>query len=67
MEKEVVSLLVFLLVYIVISFRQVRILNQNSSSVVLLGTVILVIFGVFTLEEAFRAIDVNTIVLLWEL
>lgn len=64
MEKEVVSLLVFLLVYIVISFRQVRILNQNSSSVVLLGTVILVIFGVFTLEEAFRAIDVNTIVLL---
>lgn len=64
MEKEVVSLSVFLLVYIVISFRQVRILNQNSSSVVLLGTVILVIFGVFTLEEAFRSIDVNTIVLL---
>lgn len=59
-----VSLSVFLLVYIVISFRQVRILNQNSSSVVLLGTVILVIFGVFTLEEAFSSIDVNTIVLL---
>jgi len=64
MGKEVVSLSVFLLVYIVISFRQVRILNQNSSSVVLLGTVILVIFGVFTLEEAFSSIDVNTIVLL---
>lgn len=64
MEKMIISIVVFLFVYIVVSFRQIRILNQNSASVVILGTVVLIVFGVTTLEDAFKSVDINTIVLL---
>lgn len=64
MNSTHISLAIFLLVYIVISARQTRILNLNSASVVLVGSVLMVLFGIMTLEEAFRSIDPNTIILL---
>lgn len=64
MNSTYVSIAIFLFVYIVISARQTRILNLNSASVVLVGSVLMVLFGIMTLEEAFRSIDPNTIILL---
>ncbi|MCX8029254.1 MAG: SLC13 family permease [Brevinematales bacterium] len=64
MSELHISLLIFIFVYVVISARQTTIFNLDSTSVVLVGSLFMILFGVMTLEEAFHSIDPNTIFLL---
>jgi len=61
---ELAAVLVFALTYALISGRQMRILPLNRPAAVLLGTVLLVTLGVMTPEQAYRAVDYDTLVLL---
>lgn len=58
------ALLVFLITYFIISAQRVSWLWLDRPTGALLGAVLMVSLGVMTLEEAYRAIDLNTIVLL---
>ena len=58
------SLLIFILTYIVISAQKMKWHRLDRPSGALLGAVLMVITGVLTLDEAYRAIDFNTILLL---
>lgn len=58
------SLLIFILTYIVISAQKMKWHRLDRPSAALLGAVLMVITGVLTLDEAYRAIDFNTILLL---
>ncbi len=63
-HKELLAVLIFGLTYLLISGRQVRILPLNRPAAALLGTVLMVAFGVLTPEQAYRAVDYDTLVLL---
>ena len=58
------SLLIFILTYIIISAQKMKWHRLDRPSAALLGAVLMVITGVLTLDEAYRAIDFNTILLL---
>ena len=58
------SLLIFILTYIIISAQKMKWHRLDRPSGALLGAVLMVISGVLTLDEAYRAIDFNTILLL---
>jgi len=58
------SLLIFILTYIIISAQKMKWHRLDRPSAALLGAVLMVICGVLTLDEAYRAIDFNTILLL---
>ncbi len=58
------SLLIFILTYIIISAQKMKWHRLDRPSGALLGAVLMVITGVLTLDEAYRAIDFNTILLL---
>jgi len=58
------SLLIFILTYIIISAQKMKWHRLDRPSGALLGAVLMVICGVLTLDEAYRAIDFNTILLL---
>src|SRR6185369_9809648 len=46
------------------SGRQLRVLPLNRPAAALVGTVLMVAFGVLTPEQAYRAVDFDTLVLL---
>jgi Na+/H+ antiporter NhaD/arsenite permease-like protein len=62
--KEFVALAIFALTYLLLSGRQLHILPLNRPAAALLGTVLMVACGVLTPEEAYRAVDYDTLVLL---
>jgi Na+/H+ antiporter NhaD/arsenite permease-like protein len=63
-HKELLAILIFCLTYLLISGRQLKILPLNRPSAALLGTVLMVAFGILTPEQAYRAVDYDTLVLL---
>lgn len=63
-HQELLAVVIFCLTYLLISGRQVRILPLNRPAAALLGTVMMVAFGVLTPQEAYRAVDYDTLVLL---
>lgn len=58
------SLVIFCITYFIISAQRTSWLWLDRPTGALLGAVLMVSFGVMTMEEAYRAIDLNTIVLL---
>lgn len=58
------SLLIFALTYSIISAQKMKWHTLDRPSGALLGAVLMVLTGVLTLDEAYRAIDFNTILLL---
>lgn len=63
-HKELLAIVIFCLTYLLISGRQVRILPLNRPAAALLGTVMMVAFGVLTPQEAYQAVEYDTLVLL---
>jgi Na+/H+ antiporter NhaD/arsenite permease-like protein len=63
-QKEIVAIAIFAVTYLLISGRRLKILPLNRPAAALLGTVLMVACGVMTPEQAYRAVDYNTLVLL---
>src|SRR6476660_3256784 len=64
MEKEIVAIGIFALTYVLISGRRLKVLPLNRPAAALLGTVLMVVTGVMSPEQAYRAVDYDTLVLL---
>src|SRR5947208_3492711 len=64
MQKEIVAIVIFSFTYLLISGRRLKVLPLNRPAAALLGTVLMVVCGVLTPEQAYRAVDYNTLVLL---
>lgn len=62
--KEIAAVAIFAFTYLLISSRRLKLLPLNRPAAALLGTVLMVAFGVLTPEQAYRAVDYDTIVLL---
>src|SRR2546423_13486487 len=63
-QKEIVAIVIFSFTYLLISGRRLKILPLNRPAAALLGTVLMVACGVLTPEQAYRAVDYDTLVLL---
>ena len=61
---ELAAVLIFALTYALISGRQMKLLPLNRPAAALLGTVLMVTLGVMTPQQAYRAVDYDTLVLL---
>jgi Na+/H+ antiporter NhaD/arsenite permease-like protein len=62
--REIVAIAIFSATYLLISGRGFKILPLNRPATALLGTVLMVACGVLTPEQAYRAVDYDTLVLL---
>ncbi|HEV2391133.1 MAG TPA: anion transporter [Verrucomicrobiae bacterium] len=62
--KELVAAAIFCLTYLLISGRRLNILPVNRPAAALMGTVLMVGCGVMTPEQAYQAVDYDTLVLL---
>ncbi len=63
-DHEFVATAIFALTYLLISGRRLKILPLNRPAAALLGTVLMVASGVLTPQQAYRAVDYDTLVLL---
>jgi di/tricarboxylate transporter len=63
-QKEWVAIAIFAVTYLLISGRRLKVLPLNRPAAALLGSVLMVACGVMTPEQAYRAVDYNTLVLL---
>ena len=63
-QKELAAIAIFCLTYLLISGRQLKILPLNRPAAALFGTVLMVALGIMTPEQAYRAVDYDTLVLL---
>ena len=63
-QREFVGVAIFCLTYLLISGRELKILPLNRPAAALLGCVLMVACGVLTPEQAYRAVDYDTLVLL---
>ncbi len=63
-HKQLLAVLIFGFTYLMISGRQLKILPLNRPAAALLGTVLMVALGVMTPEQAYHAVDYDTLVLL---
>lgn len=63
-QKEVVAIAIFALTYVLISGRRLKLLPLNRPAAAMLGTVLMVATGVMTPDEAYAAVDYDTLVLL---
>jgi Na+/H+ antiporter NhaD/arsenite permease-like protein len=63
-HKEVIAVAIFCVTYLLISGRQFKILPLNRPAAALLGAVLMVACGVMTPEQAYQAVDYDTLVLL---
>jgi Na+/H+ antiporter NhaD/arsenite permease-like protein len=59
-----VAIAIFVLTYVLISSRRLKVLRLNRPASALLGAVLMVGFGVLKIEDAYRAVNWDTIVLL---
>ena len=62
--REIVAIAIFAVTYVLISGRRLKVLPLNRPAAALLGTVLMVGTGVMTPEQAYHAVDYNTLVLL---
>ena len=60
----ITALIIFFITYLIISVQKIRWLRLDRPSGVVLGAVAMVLTGVLSLDEAYRVIDFNTILLL---
>src|SRR5574340_1197187 len=60
----ITALVIFLLTYLFIGLRQVPRVHIDRPAGALVGAVLMVVLGVLTLDEAFAAVDLHTILLL---
>jgi Na+/H+ antiporter NhaD/arsenite permease-like protein/uncharacterized membrane protein (UPF0127 family) len=58
------ALIIFLITYLFIGLRQIPRVHVDRPAGALVGAVLMVVLGVLTLDEAFAAIDLHTILLL---
>jgi len=63
-QTELLAVLIFAFTYLLISARRLKVLPLNRPAAALLGTVLMVSCGVLTPEQAYRAVDYDTLVLL---
>lgn len=63
-QREIVAVVIFAATYLLISGRRLKILPLNRPAAALLGAVLMVATGVMTPDQAYRAVDYNTLVLL---
>ena len=63
-HKELAAILIFSFTYLLISGRRLKMLPLNRPAAALLGTVLMVAFGVLTPKQAYAAVDYDTLVLL---
>jgi len=63
-QKSLTAIIVFAFTYLLISGRRLKVLPLNRPAAALLGTVLMVACGVMTPEQAYRAVDYDTLVLL---
>lgn len=63
-RNQLIAVAVFALTYALISGRRLKVLPLNRPAAALLGAVLMVVTGVMTPEQAYRAVDYNTLVLL---
>lgn len=63
-NRELIAIGIFSLTYLLISGRQIKVLPLNRPAAAVLGSVLMVAFGVLTPEQAYRAVDYDTLVLL---
>ncbi len=63
-QREWVAIAIFVVTYLLISGRRLKVLPLNRPAAALLGSVLMVACGVMTPEQAYRAVDYNTLVLL---
>ena len=64
MSTEILALTIFLFTYCFLAFEQFPLLKLDRAGGVLIGAVLMVATGVLTFEQAWQAIDGQTIVLL---
>jgi Na+/H+ antiporter NhaD/arsenite permease-like protein len=64
MRKEIIAIGIFCVTYLLISGRRLKVLPLNRPAAALLGSVLMVACGVMTPEQAYRAVDYDTLVLL---
>ncbi|HEX9783013.1 MAG TPA: anion transporter [Opitutaceae bacterium] len=62
--RDILAITIFAITYVLISGRRLKVLPLNRPAAALLGMVLMVASGVMTPEQAYRAVDYNTIVLL---
>ena len=58
------SLAIFLATYVLISAQKVRRINLDRPSAAMLGAILMVALGVLSLDEAYRAVNLDTLALL---
>jgi Na+/H+ antiporter NhaD/arsenite permease-like protein len=63
-RRELVAVAIFGVTYLLISGRRLKILPLNRPAAALLGTVLMVACGVLTPQQAYQAVDYDTLVLL---
>lgn len=63
-QRELVASAIFVITYVLISGRQLKVLPLNRRAAALLGAVLMIATGVMTPERAYRAINYDTLVLL---
>jgi Na+/H+ antiporter NhaD/arsenite permease-like protein len=63
-QREFLAIAIFAFTYLLISGRRLKILPLNRPAAALLGTVLMVATGVMTPQEAYAAVDYDTLVLL---
>src|ERR1041384_7255554 len=63
-QKEIVAIAIFALTYLLISGRQLKLLPLNRPAAALLGTVLMVACGVLSPQQAYQAVEYDTLVLL---
>jgi len=61
---EPIAIAIFVLTYLLVGGRMLKILPLNRPAAALLGTVLMVATGVMTPEQAYHAVDYDTLVLL---
>src|SRR5881397_2794295 len=63
-QRELFAVAIFIVTYLLISGRRLKVLPLNRPAAALLGTVLMVACGILTPEQAYRAVDYDTLVLL---
>ena len=64
MPSVITALVIFIITYLFIGLRQIPRLHIDRPAGALVGAVLMIVFGVLTLDEAFAAIDMHTLLLL---
>ncbi len=60
----ITALIIFIITYVFIGLRQIPRVHVDRPAGALVGAVLMIVFGVLTLDQAFAAIDMHTLLLL---